>query len=168
MTDIDIKPLQEHEVPALIALARTIWMAHYPAIISVEQIEYMLDQRYRVEIIVEQLRTPGNWWHVLWRDGAMLGFSACEQSEEPGQMKLDKLYVHQARHGQGLGSALLRHAQELARAQGCHTLYLQVNKHNAKAIRSYQRNGFTVREALTVKIGGGFVMDDYVMEKRLA
>lgn len=165
---LDIEPLAERDVPALIALAREIWMAHYPAIISIGQIEYMLDQRYRVPLIAEQLRDPGHWWHVLWDDGRMLGFSACERSDQPGQMKLDKLYVHHDRHGQGLGSRLLVHAEALARAQGCHTLYLQVNKHNQKAIRSYQRNGYQVRESATFDIGQGYVMDDYVMEKRLA
>jgi len=165
---LDIRPLTEQDVPSLIALAREIWLAHYPAIISIGQIEYMLDQRYRVPIITRQLRDPGHWWHVLWEDGRMLGFSACERSDQPGQMKLDKLYVQPARHGQGLGSRLLAHAEALAREQGCHTLYLQVNKHNDKAIRSYQRNGFSVRAAVAFDIGQGYVMDDYVMEKRVA
>jgi RimJ/RimL family protein N-acetyltransferase len=48
------------------------------------------------------------------------------------------------------------------------TLILNVNKQNLRAIRAYERNGFFVREAVVVDIGGGFVMDDYVMAKRLA
>jgi ribosomal protein S18 acetylase RimI-like enzyme len=46
-------------------------------------------------------------------------------------------------------------------------LILQVNKRNEKAIKLYRRAGFAVREEIVVDIGGGFVMDDYVMEKRL-
>lgn len=165
---LSIEPLQDADVPALIELARGIWTAHYPSIITIEQIEYMLDQRYTPAVILEQLHTPGFWWHVMRRDGRMLGFSACERSDKPGQMKLDKLYVHQDHHGQGLGSRLLAHAEALARGEGCHTLYLQVNKHNDKAVSSYRRNGFTVRESAVFAIGRGFVMDDFVMEKRLA
>ena len=53
------------------------------------------------------------------------------------------------------------------RAQRCSTLILNVNKNNVQAIRAYEKNGFAIREAVVVDIGGGFVMDDYVMAKPL-
>jgi diamine N-acetyltransferase len=186
MAPIDIRPLTEPDIPALIALTRTIWHSHYPGIITVEQIEYMLDQRYRPEIIREQLHTADIWWHALWLDGIIMGFSACELSyssnalKEPegsrpfdgtgstAELKLDKLYVHQDLHGQGYGSRLLRHAEDLARREHCRAVYLQVNKQNAKAIAAYQRNGYVVRASATFDIGCGYVMDDYVMAKDLA
>jgi hypothetical protein len=42
-----------------------------------------------------------------------------------------------------------------------------VNKRNASAIAAYRKHGFDVRESVVKDIGGGFVMDDYIMEKRL-
>jgi ribosomal protein S18 acetylase RimI-like enzyme len=57
--------------------------------------------------------------------------------------------------------------EDIARKQGCHTVYLQVNKNNTSAIEAYQRNGYAVRESATFDIGQGFVMDDYVMAKKL-
>lgn len=36
------------------------------------------------------------------------------------------------------------------------------------AIAAYRKYGFTVREEVVQDIGGGFVMDDYIMEKPLA
>jgi len=42
-----------------------------------------------------------------------------------------------------------------------------VNKRNEKAIGSYKKYGFVVREAIVDDIGCGFVMDDFVMEKVL-
>ena len=44
---------------------------------------------------------------------------------------------------------------------------LAVNKRNEKAIGSDKKYGFVVREAIVDDIGRGFVMDDYVMEKKL-
>ena len=82
-------------------------------------------------------------------------------------MKLDKIYVHDRYRGKGYGSALLRHAEEQARRLGMQTLYLQVNKGNATAIAAYRRNGFEVTDDIKVDIGGGFWMDDYVMEKKV-
>ena len=47
MTDaVLIRPLRNEDVSALASLARDIWRAHYPGIISVAQIEYMLAERY--------------------------------------------------------------------------------------------------------------------------
>ncbi len=46
-------------------------------------------------------------------------------------------------------------------------MILQVNKRNANAINSYQKYGFVVREVTVDDIGHGYVMDDYVMEKKL-
>jgi ribosomal protein S18 acetylase RimI-like enzyme len=44
---------------------------------------------------------------------------------------------------------------------------LAVNKRNTAAIGSYRKYGFVVRESIVDDIGHGFVMDDYVMEKKL-
>jgi diamine N-acetyltransferase len=42
---------------------------------------------------------------------------------------------------------------------------LAVNKRNVNAINAYLKHGFRIAEAVVKEIGGGFVMDDYVMEK---
>ena len=70
-------------------------------------------------------------------------------------------------HGQGLGRRLIEHVAAQARADGATTLVLNVNKRNASAIAAYRRCGFAVREEVVVDIGGGYVMDDYVMAKAL-
>ena len=42
-----------------------------------------------------------------------------------------------------------------------------MNRFNEKAIGAYRRNGYAIRQELKTDIGGGFVMDDFIMEKRL-
>ena len=54
-----------------------------------------------------------------------------------------------------------------AKEAGFSKLRLNVNKYNDKAIRAYRRNNFTTVEAVKIDIGGGFYMDDFVMEKEL-
>ena len=61
----------------------------------------------------------------------------------------------------------LQHAIAAAKRAGCRFLRLNVNKNNAAALRAYQRNGFYQAEAVKVDIGGGYFMDDYVMEVKL-
>jgi ribosomal protein S18 acetylase RimI-like enzyme len=52
---------------------------------------------------------------------------------------------------------------EIAAALGAREVSLCVNKKNQKAIRAYERAGFTIAEAVIGDIGGGFVTDDYRM-----
>lgn len=165
--DVRILPLREENIADLVQLARDIWYAHYPSIITVEQIEYMLDQRYRPEIIRSQLASNTAWWDKLLLDGAMVAFASYELAEHADAMKLDKLYVRYDLRGRGYGSLLMQHVEECARAHGRTRLYLQVNKNNASAIDAYLRNGFEVTEAARFDIGRGFIMDDYVMSKAL-
>jgi len=54
-SDLNILPVLESDIDTLVALARAIWYRHYPDIISVEQIEYMLGQRYHPDLIRAQL-----------------------------------------------------------------------------------------------------------------
>lgn len=166
--NLQISPLREEDVDRLIALTRDIWMRHYTSIITVAQIEYMLEQRYHPLVIREQLRRPDVWWDTLQRDGELVGFAQYEWGSRPGEIKLDKLYVSYDLRGQGLGSLLLRHVENEARAKSAARLYLQVNKNNASAIGAYRKNGFEIAESAVFDIGNGFVMDDYVMAKTLA
>jgi len=162
-----IEPVREPDIDELIALARDIWYRHYPDMITVEQIEYMLGQRYHPDAIRAQMASDSAWWDKLVIDGTMTGFSSCELSEDAQEMKLDKVYVSYDLRGRGYGSLLIRNAEARALAAGCKRLFLQVNKHNRSAIEAYRRNGFIVSRAARFDIGNGFYMDDYVMAKEI-
>ena len=43
-------------------------------------------------------------------------------------------------------------------------VYLTVNKGNKRAIRAYEKSGFSITESVVTDIGHGFVMDDYIMK----
>ena len=165
--DFSITPLRDTDIAPVCALAREIWMQHYPGIITVRQIEYMLAQRYSPAAICRQLQADEAWWDKLEVHGELCGFASYERGTEARTMKLDKLYVHQLVRGQGFGAALIDHVAKVARQQGMDKLYLQVNKYNHGSVVAYLRLGFAVETAVKVDIGGGFFMDDYVMTKSL-
>lgn len=159
-----IEPLEEADVIELVAIAREIWLAHYPAIIGMPQIEYMLAQRYSPAIVRGELRESGVWWDKLMVEGAIAGFASYFLAPDR-DMKLDKLYVHPRHQRRGFGGLMIERAAQAARAQGCARLVLAVNKHNRSAIAAYRKHGFHVAEATIKDIGSGFVMDDYIMVK---
>jgi ribosomal protein S18 acetylase RimI-like enzyme len=158
----------ERDLPAVAELAGIIWRKHYPGIIAVEQIEYMLARGYALDALRRFITEEGAGLDLAYVDARLAGFAAYYRLDRPDELKLDKLYVHQDFHGRGVGRSLIAAVEAAAIAQHRATLILSVNKHNVQAIRAYERNGFLVREAVVVDIGGGFVMDDYVMAKQLA
>ena len=162
---IRIAPIAAADVERLVALAGEIWRRHYADIISAAQIEYMLKQRYTARILREELESTGLWWDQLLVDDRMTGFASYFLTGNTGEMKLDKLYVHHDHQRRGYGGMLLDRILSIARAYGCMTLMLAVNKGNRSAIAAYERYGFRITESTVKDIGGGFVMDDYVMVK---
>jgi diamine N-acetyltransferase len=161
-----IAPLRHDDVAELTALAREIWLAHYPSIIGMAQIEYMLAQRYDGGTVHQELRTDGLWWDKLTIGKSMVGFASYFLAEA-GEMKIDKLYVHPLHQRRGYGGLMIERAARAARARRCNRLVLAVNKNNRLAIAAYLKHGFRIAEATVKDIGGGFVMDDYVMVKPL-
>jgi GNAT superfamily N-acetyltransferase len=162
-----IAPLADDYVEALCDLAADIWRRHYPAIIGSAQTEYMLAQRYTPAIIRAELEQGGIWWDVLHENGCLVAFASSFPAETRGDVKLDKLYVSAARQREGYGGMLIAHTCDRARQLGYERLILAVNKKNSNAIAAYRKYGFSIREAIIKDIGGGFVMDDYIMETEL-
>jgi ribosomal protein S18 acetylase RimI-like enzyme len=162
---IEIKPVTPPEVPAISALAREIWQATYPGIITQEQIDFMLEQRYGHERLYDDLEDAHKWLDQAFHDGRRVGFAFSEETK--GEFKLDKLYIHPDVQRRGVGGQLIAHVAARAKKLGYPCVILQVNKRNVNAIASYEKYGFAVRTSTVDDIGRGFVMDDYVMEKKL-
>ncbi len=59
---------------------------------------------------------------------------------------------------------MLEYLRGLCREVGARTIWLTVNRRNERAIGAYRRAGFREVRAQVTDIGGGYVMDDYVME----
>ncbi len=165
-----ILPLVEGDVAELIRLARVIWRHHYPAMISREQIEYMLAQRYTPAAVRAQLSREDSWWDKLALADGMIGFvqyQLAARATGDRAMKLGQIYVHQDLQRHGHGASLLARVEGAARERACASVWLNVNRGNVNAIAAYRKHGYAIVARSLADIGGGFMMDDYVMEKTL-
>ncbi|HWR76498.1 MAG TPA: GNAT family N-acetyltransferase [Thiobacillus sp.] len=160
-----VQRLTAADVDAVSALARTVWQATYPPLISQAQIDAMLADRYAPQRIRDQLDDPRHAWWVAKQDHALTGLAHAIRDETG--CKLDKLYVHSAQQRRGIGAALVRAVEGWARRQQARHLWLQVNRGNTQAIRAYEKYGFQIVASRVFDIGNGFVMDDHVMERPL-
>ncbi len=155
--------LMEQDVEPVAALARTVWQATYSALISQAQIDAMLADRYAPARIHGQLDEPHHAWWVIGTPPIAFAHACLTEHA----VKLDKLYVHPDHQRQGLGAMLLDEVADWARTHGRRVIRLQVNRGNTPARQAYEKHGFRVVESRVFEIGGGFVMDDHVMERQL-
>jgi diamine N-acetyltransferase len=162
---IEISTATPDDIPHIQRIAHEVWPVAYTGIISQQQIDYMLDMMYSHTSLQQQMNEPETEFLIASVNGIKSGFAAYEQLN--GHIfKLHKLYVLSTAQGAGLGKMLLEEVCSRAAAKGGHQLQLQVNKRN-KAKQFYEAHGFAIDRELVLDIGGGFVMDDYVMKRML-
>jgi GNAT superfamily N-acetyltransferase len=156
------RPATIQDIPTLCALAGTIWRSSYPSIIGLAQIEYMLEAMYAPDVISKEMG-HGVAWELILQLAEPVGYLSYARESGTTDVKVHKLYLLPRVQGQGLAQRALTHTREAALNLGGERLVLQVNKRNARAIRAYEHFGFQIADSIVCDIGGGFVMDDYVM-----
>ncbi len=140
-------------------MADEIWRDHYPEIIGLEQVEYMLGRFYSREGMLQQMRDGQQFYRVML-DGQPKGFLAIEARGE-GNYFLNKLYIDTREQGRGLGQAIWQNV--LLLLSDLREMRLQVNRQNYKAINFYFKVGFVIERVADFDIGDGYFMNDFVM-----
>jgi GNAT superfamily N-acetyltransferase len=157
------------QLATVAALAHEIWYEYYVPLIGREQVDYMVAKFQNVLAMQAQIREGYEYFLVrrVEADGQSRDIGYCAVHEQPeGVMFLSKFYLLQATRGSGTGRRCMEFIEGLARRRGLTLLWLTVNKGNP-AVQAYQRLGFRIAADLVMDIGGGFVMDDFRMEKPL-
>ena len=159
-----IRVTSNEDIISLASLAREIWFEHFPKVITVDQIEYMVNKFQSVEAITEQINT-GYEYFLCENESEYLGF-CCVKNEE-SQLFISKLYVHASARGKKVGLFMLNYIENLARDRNKKSIYLTVNKYNDLAVSFYHKTNFTLTREDVFDIGNGYVMDDYIFEKEV-
>lgn len=151
----------DKELQKIEAMASIIWHEHYTPIIGVHQVKYMLDKFQSVHTMNEQIDT-GYHYFIINDQDQPLGYLSFNKRNK--DLFLSKIYVLKESRGKGIGKKSMKFVVDAAKGLGCEKVSLTVNKFNHNSIKAYERVGFINKEALIQDIGGGFVMDDYLME----
>lgn len=153
------------DIPLLRELTFKVWPQTYASILTREQIDYMLEMMYSPASLKKQMG-EGAQFIFVYDDEIPVGFASYQQIDTT-LFKLHKLYVLPTQQGKGTGRFLLDFIIADSKANGASTLQLQVNRHN-KARNFYEKIGFSIIRECLFDIGNGYVMDDYIMEKKIS
>ena len=160
---ITIRKAKEQDIEIIRTIAAATWPSTYLDIIGQNQIDYMLDKMYNRGELLKQLM-EGHIFLIAEDNENQFGFAGYSVVDHDERIyKLHKLYVLPSAHGKGVGKILTNEVFHQVKEAGATALQLNVNKHN-KAKDFYLKGGFTIKESVKLDIGGGYFMDDYVME----
>lgn len=156
------------DIPMIRSIAFAAWPVAYAAILSPDQLSYMLELMYSEPALREQMQVKGHRFLLLDVDrGECIGFAGFEHCyAQRSSTRLHKLYLLPQAKGAGNGAVLLNAVEEAARVAGDSRIELNVNRFNP-AKDWYMRRGFRIQRDEVIDIGRGYVMDDHVLVKDL-
>ncbi len=161
---LKIRKATSKDIPLIRELTFKVWPQTYAAIVSREQIEYMMEMMYSEASLLKQMN-DGCRFIIAYDNNEPVGFASCQETE-PSLFKLHKIYVLNSQQGKGTGKFMIEYLLNDIRQKGGSALQLQVNRHN-KARNFYEKLGFVTIQEADFDIGNGYFMNDYVMEKKL-
>jgi len=155
----DIKQIQN--------IVHITWPITYGEILSKEQLDYMLDLFYSDKALIDQYNKKEQLFYMIYEDEANLGFIGIEHNYSgKTATKIHKIYLLPETQGKGIGKKVIDEIGKLALDNNSTALILNVNRFNS-ALGFYKKIGFEVVEEVDIEIGNGYLMEDYMMEKKL-
>lgn len=163
---IHIVKATTEDLPTIAEIARKTWPVAYGEILSQAQLEYMLNAFYSKESLQANIDN-GHEFILAIENDIVLGFASFEhQYQHKAKTKIHKIYMLPESQGKGLGKLLIAIIEKTAIDNGSNNLLLNVNRFN-KALGFYQKMGFNIIEEINIEIGLGYLMEDYIMEKKI-
>lgn len=163
-----ILPVKSHgEIQTVAQLARKIWTHHFVPIVGQAQVDYMLGSIQSVSAIAQHIE-QGAEYYLVQSDEGPIGYFALAHNQNARSTLLSKIYVLPEEQGKGVGKIMLSFVEARCLELDIHDMWLTVNRNNGSAIGFYQRHGFEITDTKAKPIGEGFVMDDYIMSKKVS
>ena len=156
----------ENQIHEIADLAAVIWEEHFTPIIGEEQVAYMVEKFQSFPALSQQIR-DGYEYYQIFDDGEFCGYTGIHPGKD-NRLFLSKLYIKKECRGRHLATQAFGFLKNLCRECGYSAIWLTCNKHNDNSLGVYRHLGFETIDTQEADIGGGFIMDDYIMEYKIS
>ena len=156
----------DSQIREIADLAKIIWNEHFTPIIGQKQVEYKKEKFQSYPALKEQL-ADGYEYYQIFDDGEFCGYTGIHPGED-NRLFLSKLYIKKECRGRHLATQAFSFLKTLCRERGYSAIWLTCNKHNDNSLGVYRHLGFETIDTQEADIGGGFIMDDYIMEYKIS
>lgn len=154
------------QVREIADLAKVIWNEHFTPIIGKDQVDYMVEKFQSYPALKEQI-SEGYEYYQIFSSGEFCGYTGIHPGED-NRLFLSKLYLKKESRGHHLATGAFSFLKEICRERGYSAIWLTCNKHNDNSLGVYRHFGFEIIDTQEADIGGGFIMDDYIMEYKMS
>lgn len=154
------------QVREIADLAKVIWNEHFTPIIGKNQVDYMVEKFQSYPAMKEQI-SEGYEYYQIFSSGEFCGYTGIHPGED-NRLFLSKLYLKKESRGHHLATGAFSFLKEICRERGYSAIWLTCNKHNDNSLGVYRHFGFEIIDTQEADIGGGFIMDDYIMEYKIS
>jgi len=163
----EVSVAELNDLPLIRQLAYDIWPNTFAAILSPEQIDYMLDMMYSENAVRHQMNALNHIFLLAVEKGKAVGYISYELNYKGRtKTKIHKIYLLPETQGKGYGAKLMKRVIKIAQESNQSSLTLNVNKYN-KALNFYHKLGFETIGNEYIDIGNGYLMEDIILEKQL-
>jgi GNAT superfamily N-acetyltransferase len=138
-----------------------------------DDFEAYISKAFTVEQLEKEIQEPGSIFYILYLEDVPVGYARLRNSTEvdsqfPGNKtkELQRIYVQQNIVGKSFGTLLLKHCMAEAKNLGVAILWLGVWERNERALRFYDKHGFT-KFSSHIFMMGTDVQTDILMKKDL-
>ncbi|WP_337043002.1 GNAT family N-acetyltransferase [Emticicia sp. 17c] len=158
------------DAPALRALAETTFRDTYTEFNTPENMEKHVAKNFSLAQIQAELQLPDNQYVLVEQDNALIAFAKMVKNHstqgltEERVLEIERIYVAKAFHGQQIGRKLIDFCTNWAIEQHFEVIWLGVWENNPKAMKFYEKMGYTRFGEHTFVLGEE-VQTDYLMKK---
>ena len=166
--EIKLLKTKEDELSKITELAELIWKKYYIEIITMDQIEYMMNKFYSNDSLKTQILN-GQIFYFVKFESEVLGFLSLSKDHN-GIYFIHKFYLLPDQHRKSVGTAVMQEIEneiKVTQEVNNYKIKLTVNRQNFKAINFYFKNGFTIESVEDFDIGESYLMNDFVMVKNV-
>lgn len=146
------------------AAAKEIWNEYFPPLISQGKTDYMVKNFQSEEAISDSIKKGYEYYFIMLENNIIGYFAVFEKIE---CLFISKLYLYKEQRGNGYASKVIKFIEKLALERGKKSVYLYVYKGNENSVAVYKNWNFKITREVDTDIGGGYVLNDFEMEKLL-
>lgn len=163
---ITFKTASTADVATIREIAFKTWPNTYGEILSKEQLDYMLGKFYEPALLEESILN-GHVFTMAYEDDFCLGYAGYQHNYlDKNVTRLNKLYLLPESQGKGMGKMLIDTVEAAAKDNGSDIVTLNVNRFN-KAASFYKKMGFEIVAEADIELDFGYLMEDFIMEKKV-
>jgi ribosomal protein S18 acetylase RimI-like enzyme len=148
-----IRPWTDKDLVAVQHVLLETWRDAYGSFIPTDDLEAHFEAHYNLGALRNLLATKGVDGRVAEINGTVVGFVRTTYEPAEARFFVTSLYVLPEYQGRGFGQKLLEEAERIANTYDSDLIWLGVMEQNTRAVRWYERIGFTFIEVAPFTMG---------------